>query len=577
MRNRSDSGENNRELREKLIGLGESSHRKSYYPELQKRLEELERFRAFLDFSHDAIFLVEVPTGKIVDFNDSAARQSGWGHEELPELSIFNVFELGGDDRARDLICTSGEAEKKRARIETNLFRRDAGPIPAELTLARMFFQEAAYVIVVARDISKRKEAEESLAERVRLAELGADVGAALTTGKGLDDSLQRCAEALARHTRAAFGRIWVISRKNPGELELKGSAGLSASSGDWRRPQQGGELKVAEIARTGEPYLTNEVFGDPDFPDQEWARGEGMVAFAGYPLVVDGRTVGVIALFFKRRMTKAVLDSLASVADEIAVGIERQRAETALGESEKSRLRLQTQVEIAAQVQEKLLPTVFPRLPGFEVAARCLPAYQVGGDFYDWQETGPGQFALTLGDVMGKGMAAALLMATVRASLRAVSQACPPAEALRQAERALRQDLSNSESFVTLFHGQLDIVNRRLTYVDCGHGLVFMLRADGRVEELLPRGLPLGVPGGERLEEGCVAFAPGDSLVLFSDGLMDAMQQTEFDNESLSRQLWAQSAGEMVDRLVQLTPAGTMPPDDMTLVVVKCTSGEEG
>jgi len=572
MRNPSDSGEDKQELREKLIGLGEYSHRKSYYPELQKRLEELERFRAFLDYSHDAIFLVEVPTGKIVDFNDSAARQTGWEHEELPELSIFNVFELADDDRAKDLICVSGEVQKKRARIETNLFRRDAGPIPAELTLARMFFHEAAYVIVVARDVSKRKAAEDALAERVRLAELGAEVGAALTTGKGLEDTLQRCAESLTRHTRAAFGRIWVVSKEEPEILELKGSAGLYTRIDGRHGRKQVGKLKVGEIAREGKPYLTNEVIGDPGFSDQEWARREKMVAFAGYPLIVDGRTIGVIALFFRKHMTEAVLDALASVADEIAVGIERQRAETALGESEKRRLRLQTQLEIAAQVQEKLLPTVFPQLSGFEVAARCLPAYQVGGDFYDWQETGPGRFALTLGDVMGKGLAAALLMATVRASLRAVSQAYSPAEALRQAERALRQDLNNSESFVTLFHGQLDVATRRLTYVDCGHGLVFMLRADGRVEELLPRGLPLGVVARERFQEGGVTFEKGDALVLFSDGLMDAMQQVELDNALLAKRLWADNAQEMVDRLVQMTPSEEMPPDDMTLVVVKCT-----
>jgi len=176
---------------------------------------------------------------------------------------------------------------------------------------------------------------------------------------------------------------------------------------------------------------------------------------------------------------------------------------------------------------------------------------------------------------VMGKGLAAAMLMATVRASLRAVSQAYPPAEALRKAESALRQDLSNSESFVTLFHAQLELATRRLTYVDCGHGLVFMLRADGSVEELLPRGLPLGVLARESFQEGHAVFERGDSLVLFSDGLMDAMQQTELDNESLAKWLWAASAQEMVDRLLQVMPSEAMPPDDMTLVVVKCT-GED-
>ena len=569
----SDPADNPPDLWEKLIGLGEESHRKSYYPELQRRLGELERFKAFLDYSHDAIFLVEAPSGRIVDFNDTASRQTGWGHEELRELSIFNVFELAGNADAKDLICSCGEVQRRRARIEANLFRREAAPIPAELTLACMFFRETAYVIVVARDIAKRKAAEDALEERARLAELGAEVGAALTKGKNLEDSLQRCAESLTGHTGAAFCRIWVLDKEDPEVLELKASAGMYTRTNGRHSRKKVGELKVGKIAREGKPYLTNAILGDPEISDQDWARVEGMVAFAGYPLVVNARTVGVIALFSKKPMTEAVLAALASVADEIAVGVERQRAEEALWDSEMRRLRLQTQLEFAAQVQEKLLPKEMPPLPGFEIAARCLPAYQVGGDFYDWQETEPGLVSITLGDVMGKGMAAAMLMATVRASLRAVSRAYPPAEALKQASNALRQDLSNAESFVTLFHARLDVRTRRLTYVDCGHGLVFMLRSNGAIEELLPRGLPLGVLPEENFIEGNQGFEKGDALILFSDGLIDAMQQLELNDASLARQLWELNAEQMVDRLMQVMPQEAMPfVDDMTLVVLKCT-----
>lgn len=405
MRSHSESEDPGGNLRERLIGLGEHSHRKSYYPELQKRLEELERFRAFLDYSHDAIFLVAVPGGTIVDFNDSAARQCGRAAEELRGLSIFGVFEFADDDDARQLICAEETPERKRTQVETRFYRRTGAALPAELTLARMTFQQHAYVIVVARDISKRKA------------------------------------------------------------------------------------------------------------------------------------------------------------------------AEAALGESERSRLRLETQLEFAAQVQQRLLPREAPELPGFDVAARCLPAYQVGGDFYDWQETAPGFFSLTLGDVMGKGPAAAMLMATVRASLRAVAQSLAPAAALHQAELALRQDLTNAESFVTLFHARLELATRRLRYVDCGHGCVFMLRADGSIEELLPRGLPFGVLAGEKFQEGQVEFCRGDSLVLFSDGLIEALQQVELDNASLARQLWAEAAQGMIERLVEIIPPTALRPDDMTLVVVKCTT----
>jgi PAS domain S-box-containing protein len=571
MRNRSDPYAEEVALREQLIGLGDTSHRKSYYPELQKRLEELERFNAFLDYSNDAIFLVDVPAGRIVDCNDAAARQTGWTKEELLRKSIFELSELAQSRQTTHLFAPAAEIEG-RALIQTNLVRRHGGLIPAEITLARMLFGEAAYVIAVARDITKRKLAEEALAERVRLAELGADIGKALTMGRDSQDTLQRCAESLTRHTEAAFGRIWVVSKKDPQILELKASAGIYRRTDGRHSRKRVGEFKVGTIAQEGKPLLTNAVLGDPGIIDQDWARREGMVAFAGYPLVVNERIIGVIALFFKKPMTDAVLSTLASVADEIAVGIDRQRAEEALWESELHRLRMQTQLEFAAQVQAKLLPKVFPHLTGFEIAACCLPAHQVGGDFYDCQETGAGVFSITLGDVMGKGLAAAMLMATVRSSLRAVSQAHPPAEALRQAEKALCQDLHNSESFVTLFHARLDVQSHRLVYVDCGHGLVFMLHADGSVDELLPRGLPLGVSPKENFEEGSITFKKGDALVLFSDGLIDAMQQLEVDNESLGRQLWDRNAQEMVERLVQVVPAGTPLTDDMTIVVIRCT-----
>jgi PAS domain S-box-containing protein len=405
MKNRSDHGKDSR-LWEKLIGLGESSHHKSYYPELQKRLEELERFKAFLDYGNDAIFLVEVPSGLIVDCNDAALRQSGLGQEELRNVSIFEISNMVDNEKACRLIKETGETSSQRALIETRLHQRQGPPFPSEMTLARMRFQDRDYVIVVARDISKRKKAEEAL-------------------------------------------------------------------------------LK-----------------------------------------------------------------------------------------SEESRIRLQSQLDFAAQVQAKLLPDDLPQPPGFEIAARCHPAYQVGGDFYDLQEIGPGRFTLTLGDVMGKGLSAAMLMATVRATLRAVSHACPPAEALIQADLALHEDLENSESFVTLFHARLELPARRLTYVDCGHGLVYMLRTDGRVEELLPRGLPLGIPSSDPIRSGATHFKPGDALILFSDGLLDVILQREIDDGVFGRQLWSCHAREMVARLVPLESPVPIE-DDMTLVVVKCTGAD--
>ena len=234
--------------------------------------------------------------------------------------------------------------------------------------------------------------------------------------------------------------------------------------------------------------------------------------------------------LFIGEQYVMKRLDSKGAPTGNISIFrdiSERKKAEEALRESEMRRYQLQMELVYAAEVQARLLPRSYPQIPGFDVAARCLPAKQVGGDFFDWMEVCPGVWSFTLGDVMGKGMAAAMLMATVRASLRSVAHN-PPGEALRLAEQALFDDLENSESFVTLFHAQLYAEARKLTFVDCGHGYAFLRLGNGTVKELLPRGLPMGVPGPKIYQEGTVELEKGDIMVLYSDGLIDARPELE-------------------------------------------------
>lgn len=266
-------------------------------------------------------------------------------------------------------------------------------------------------------------------------------------------------------------------------------------------------------------------------------------------------------------RLTPAVLRALAETEERA----ELRKAEEKLRESELRRYQLQVELACAADVQAKLLPHSYPAIPGFEIAARCLPAKQAGGDFFDWQEVCQGVWGFTLGDVMGKGMAAAILMATVRAAIRALAHN-RPSQALRLAEAAILGDLENSESFVTLFHAQLYAAKRSLLFVDCGHGYAFLRLANGEVRDLTPRGLPLGVPGEKSYQEGSVTFAPGDTLVLYSDGLIDARPELGLNDRLLAGELQgAASAGEMLERLIALGGEGQRP-DDLTVLVVHCT-----
>lgn len=182
-------------------------------------------------------------------------------------------------------------------------------------------------VIVSFVDITERKRAEKDLAERVMLAELSAEIGCALTTQKDLRSILNACAEALVRHLDVAFARIWTL---NAAEncLELQASAGMYSRIDGSHSRVPVGELKIGLIASERQLHVTNAVMGDPRVHDQEWAKREGMTAFAGHPLTVENKLVGVMAMFSRKKLTEVTLKALASVSNEIAIGIERKRAE---------------------------------------------------------------------------------------------------------------------------------------------------------------------------------------------------------------------------------------------------------
>jgi PAS domain S-box-containing protein len=175
---------------------------------------------------------------------------------------------------------------------------------------------------------------EQSLREKNRLLALSADVGRSLTTKHTLPDMLRGCACALVEHLDAAFARIWTL---NPQEemLVLRASAGMYTHLDGPHGEIPVGEYKIGLIAQERQPHLTNSVIGDPRVSNQSWAIREGMVAFAGYPLIVEEQVVGVMAMFARRALNAEVLLALGTIADQIAVGIDRKRSEEALRASE--------------------------------------------------------------------------------------------------------------------------------------------------------------------------------------------------------------------------------------------------
>ena len=220
-----------------------------------------------------------------------------------------------------------------------------------------------------------------------------------------------------------------------------------------------------------------------------------------------------------------------------------------------------------AAEVQRSLLPKRSLKLPGYDIAADCVAARGVGGDFYDWYLTDEGA-AFTLADVMGKGIGAAIIAATVRAVMRSGARSHEPVAAVDSASALLSSDLDGSGTFVTLFHALLDAASGVVRYIDAGHGLSLLVRADGRTKRLTTTSLPVGASAGETWREHRVTLEPGDRLISVSDGVLDLFDGTlaSLDEvEQIVRR--SDSSQQVVDSLLDL--AGRSAPDDVTLLVI--------
>jgi len=241
--------------------------------------------------------------------------------------------------------------------------------------------------------------------------------------------------------------------------------------------------------------------------------------------------------------------------------------------------------MEIAKDVQTRLLPQTAPELQTLDCAGRCLQARRVGGDYYDFLELGRDQAGLVLADVSGKGVHAALLMANLQAHLRSLSGLSRGAsgrmtpldlvKTLQQVNRVVWKSTA-AQHYATLFFGLYDDSTRRLIYVNCGHNPPMLLRADGGVDRLEPTATVIGLF--ERWE--CVArevqIDPGDLLAIFSDGVTEAMRgEEEFGEPRFLEELRRTSRLPLdqvvtdVFNAVQQFSAGDQS-DDLTLVVAR-------
>lgn len=238
----------------------------------------------------------------------------------------------------------------------------------------------------------------------------------------------------------------------------------------------------------------------------------------------------------------------------------------------------LERELELAREIQGRMLPRALPQMAGFDFDARMVPAQLVGGDFFDFIPLGPETIGLVVADVCGKGVAAALHMALTRSLLRAEAGRAETARAALQSVNRHLLDMSDAGMFVTVLYGVLDRATRAFDYVRAGHDLPLVF--DARGEVIVPgfgHGQPLGIIPDPALDEQTVTLPPGGMLVLYTDGVTEAMDagRTLFGMERLHAAVRARpfaSAHVLCDHLLQTvtTWRGTAPQhDDVTLVAV--------
>ena len=293
--------------------------------------EEISRnLVAIVESSDDAIISKDLH-GIIRSWNQGAEQIFGYTAEEVVGKSITLLIppERLHEELKIQQCLRQGE---RVDHFETVRVRKDGGQMDVSVTASpiRDSTGQITGASKIARDITDRRRAENAIAERSRLAELTGKIGVALGEAGSLRQTLQQCCQAIVDHLGAAFARIWTLS-ENSDVLELQASAGMYTHLDGPHSRVPVGQFKIGLIAKECKPCLTNQVIGDPRVGDQEWAKREGMVAFAGYPLIVDREVVGVIALFARQQLPQATLDTLGSVADTVAVGIRRKNAEKVL------------------------------------------------------------------------------------------------------------------------------------------------------------------------------------------------------------------------------------------------------
>jgi len=335
----------------------------------------------------------------------------------------------------------------------------------------------------------------------------------------------------------------------------------------------------MEEVMVKGKSVLTSDAQQDPKFASQTMAL-LGVRSVLAVPLSVDESTVfGIIYAdtpTYENTFTEEHLNILTTLASVASIRVEN----ATLTDERIERERMERELALATEIQQRFQPSASPKVPGYELQGISFACYEIGGDYYDFIPKHDGKMLIALGDVSGKGTAAALLMSSLHAAIHAQTAA---RSTLTETVTSVNEYLANNtpaNRFITLFVAELDPETGDLSYINAGHNPPLVARKDGAVEELESGGFPLGIMPKTEFELGKTNLQPGDGLVIYSDGVSEAVNPDgeEYGMDRLTEVIKSNismSASGLRDKIESSLSAFTKTApanDDITMVIVKRT-----
>src|SRR5437016_9223495 len=341
------------------------------------------------------------------------------------------------------------------------------------------------------------------------------------------------------------------------------------------------GEIRISrsvidEVVTNGKSVLTSDAQADPRFMGGT-VMLQGVRSVLAVPLGVGEKVFGIVyadSPLAEGRFTEDHLKVLTTLASVAAIRVENAR----LMEQQMERVRLERELQVASEIQQRFQPASAPIVAGYELQGISFPCYEIGGDYYDFIQRTDGKLIVALGDVSGKGPAAALLMSSLHAAVHAHSDTHDSlAKMIGAVNRYLVESIP-ANRFVTLFYAELNPKDGSLAFLNAGHNPPLIVHAGGTMEQLAAGGLPLGIMPNADFREGRTRLHPGDVLVIYSDGVTEAVNPKgeEFGPtrlyEVVARNIDSSAAGirDRIEAALTKFCQGTPAADDITLVICK-------